>query len=143
MHIIKASWLNISTVQYAKLFIGYFSQFAKTKSNLDYIYPMNDLTRLSLAWLPEPHMLIIACYECLIILPSLTVFYRPGVWTQVLHAMLGRLSDHQNHRGRNGTGTQVCFRYKSWFTVSLLIAVKLTIAFCVVFSDHFLPCSQL
>lgn len=33
-----------------------------------------------------------------------TVFYRPRVWTQVLHAVLGRLPDHQNHRRRNGTG---------------------------------------
>ena len=53
------------------------------------------------------------CYACncgLVIIPGasssslFTVLHWPGVWTQVLHAVLGRLPDHQNHRGRDGPG---------------------------------------
>lgn len=33
------------------------------------------------------------------------VLYWSGMWAQVLYAVLGRLLDNQNHRGRNGTGT--------------------------------------
>lgn len=35
---------------------------------------------------------------------SPSVFYRTWVRAQVLHAVLGRLPDHQNYRRRNGTG---------------------------------------
>ena len=53
------------------------------------------------------------CYACncgLVIIHAssstalFTVLHWPGVWTQVLRAVLGRLPDHQNHRGRNGPG---------------------------------------
>ena len=57
---------------------------------------------------------------------SLTVFYGLGVWTQVLHAVLGRLPDHQNHRRRNGTGTYYLYS-TVWHWPLLVLAVWLMI----------------
>ena len=44
------------------------------------------------------------------------VLHRPGVRSQVLHAVLGRLPNHQNHRGGNGTGTGHAFLFSFFFT---------------------------